>query len=316
MAVGLIKTSLLLSAIATLSSAAPQVKRDDPQWQPSTTSSQPYPDPSTTSAAGGTLATGSLVQSGIKADTPLTPNGKKAGSAGGRAVPFWKEHLGWWYDWTPSPGNQDNVIGAAMLWGDGDNGEEDQKRWQEFQTLSEAPQYLLGFNEPDCQGADTSASMTVEKAVQVWNDNIVPWGEKGSLLGSPSMCMQLAETWLEQFNQSSLNRSWDFTAIHVYKPDMDGVRDDIEHYWTKYGKPIWVTEFACVYDQDGFTACSDQGQIDQWIKDLVDLFEGDDRIMAYGYTDGGGLNDMWLPTNGDSLSEAGQTYLDAISKYN
>ena len=40
--------------------------------------------------------------------------------------------------------------------------------------------------------------------------------------------------------------------------------------------------------------------------------------MAYGYTDGGGLNDMTLPvtSDGQSLTKTGQTYLNAISKYN
>jgi hypothetical protein len=278
-----------------------------------------------TGNAGNTGATGNAgnpannVQTGNTGNTGntgLTPNGRKAGSAGGRAVPFWKDHLGWWYDWSPVPGDRDGVQGVAMLWGDGHNGEVDQQRWQAFQQLSETPKYLLAFNEPDCSGAGTSADMAVEQAVQVWNDKIAPWGDKGSLLGSPSMCRQLSESWLAQFNSGALRRSWDFTAIHIYKPDMEGVRQDIEHY-AQYGKPIWVTEFACVWDQNDFTACTDQGQINQWIRDVVDLFEGDGRVMAYGYTDGGGLNDQWLPTtnDGSSLTEAGQVYLDAISKY-
>ena len=29
----------------------------------------------------------------------LTPNGIKAGIAGGDAYPFFKDHIGWWYDW-------------------------------------------------------------------------------------------------------------------------------------------------------------------------------------------------------------------------
>jgi len=29
----------------------------------------------------------------------LTPNGIKAGIAGGDAYPFLKDHIGWWYDW-------------------------------------------------------------------------------------------------------------------------------------------------------------------------------------------------------------------------
>lgn len=326
MAGSLMKTSILFLAAASLSAAAPRHSHSSKHSQATSTGIASW-QPSATSSSGHTaaLSTGTPSSSnatsggnGTSGNNALKPNGKKAGSAGGRAVPFWSQHLGWWYDWTPSPGDKNGVEGAAMLWGDGQNGQQDAKRWSQFSQLSAAPKYLLGFNEPDCSGADTSAHMDVDKAVSVWNEKIAPWGEKGSLLGSPSMCMQLAETWLEQFSQKKLDRMWDFTAIHVYKPDMAGVKQDIEHYWQKYNKPIWVTEFACVYDQNGFTACSDQGQINQWIKDVVDLFEGDDRVMAYGYTDGGGLNNQWLPTDnsGSKLTESGQTYLTAISKYN
>lgn len=251
-------------------------------------------------------------------DPSFIPGGKKAGSAGGRAVPFWKEHLGWWYDWTPSPEVTEGVISVSMLWGSGNNGQEDASRFAEFQDLTDAPQFLLGFNEPDCSGADVSANMDVGQGVQLWNDLITPWGEKGSLLGSPSMCTQKDESWLQDFSGQDLSRDWDFTAIHVYKPDMAGVQEDIDHYWNTYGKPIFVTEFACVYDQDNFTPCTDQGEINQWINDVVDLFENNENIAAYAYTDGGGLGDAWLPTNneGSQLSESGETYLAAISKYN
>lgn len=248
----------------------------------------------------------------------LTPGGKKAGSAGGRALPFWKDHLGWWYDWTPNPTSNTGVLGVSMLWGDGQNGDQDAKRFAEFQKMKTVPQYLLGFNEPDCTGRDTSANMNIKDGYQDWNKYIAPKGQQGALLGSPSMCLQKDEAWLKRFNMKPLDKSWDFTAIHVYKPDMKGVQEDIDYYWNTYGKPIWVTEFACVYDQNNFTPCSDQGQINQWIRDVVDLFENNDHVKAYAYTDGGGLGDAWLPTNhdGTALSESGRTYLSAISKYN
>lgn len=74
-----------------------------------------------------------------------------------------------------------------MLWGDGDASDLDAQRYQDFQTLSSTPTYLLGFNEPDCPPPDSS-DIATDKAAQVWNDMIAPWGGKGTLLGSPSMC--------------------------------------------------------------------------------------------------------------------------------
>ncbi|KAF4986816.1 hypothetical protein FGRMN_10663 [Fusarium graminum] len=245
------------------------------------------------------------------------PGGRKAGSAGGNAVPFWKDHLGWWYDWTPQPTSVPGVVGVSMLWGSGKNGPQDSKRFTAFKNLEEEPQYVLGFNEPDCSGQDTSAKMTVSKGVSLWNSLIVPKGNSGALLGSPAMCMQKDEKWLKSFSTGGISKSWDFTAIHIYKPDMAGVQADIDYYWNTYKKPIWVTEFGCVYDQDGFRACTDQGQINKWIADVVDLFQNNPHVKAYAYTDGGGLGTAWLPTknNGKELSESGKAYLAAISKY-
>lgn len=76
------------------------------------------------------------------------------------------------------------------------------------------------------------------------------------------MVEQADETWLKEFSKK-ISTPWDFTAIHVNKNNLDGVKKDIvcflverrvtklrwpaqDHYWTTYGKPIWVTEFACV----------------------------------------------------------------------
>ncbi|TFA99888.1 hypothetical protein CCMA1212_008129 [Trichoderma ghanense] len=95
---------------------------------------------------------------------PFSPNGRKAGAAGDTALAFWKDHLSWWHDWTPSP-----------------------------------------------------------RGVDLWDSLIAPMGDKGAVLGSPAMCRQKDESWLKQFNQQYLARSWNFTAVHIFKPDVVGV---------------------------------------------------------------------------------------------
>jgi hypothetical protein len=112
-----------------------------------------------------------------------------------------------------------------------------------------------------------------------------------------------------------LTRGWDITNIHINKLDRAGVEKDIDHYWTTYGKPIWVTEFACVNDNYQFTPCTNQGQIDDFINMIVPLLESDSRVYAYGYSDGEGLGDVWPSTKNGRLSASGQTYLNAIKKY-
>ncbi|EIW71345.1 hypothetical protein TREMEDRAFT_42766, partial [Tremella mesenterica DSM 1558] len=183
-----------------------------------------------------------------------------------------------------------------------------------FQSLTPTNTYVLGFEEPDCYTTGSSG-IDVGAAAGVWNSVIAPWKAAGATLISPGMCKQADETWLGPF-QKLINVDWDVTALHINKLDMAGVQLDLDHYWQAYGKPMIVTEFACVDDQNGFIPCSDQGQINTFINQIVDLLQNDGRVIGYMMSAGEGLGNVWPPWNADgSLSESGQTYLNAISKY-
>ncbi|KAF8150645.1 hypothetical protein B0H34DRAFT_665899 [Crassisporium funariophilum] len=243
----------------------------------------------------------------------LTPNNNKAGIAGGDAYPFLKDHIGWWYDWSPNPSKSGKPIAVPMLWGNGTVDTQDAARLKAFEQLSTVPPYVLGYEEPDCDSGSGSADMSVADGVTKWETLIAPLRKKGAKLGSPSMCKQADETWLAEFN-TKIKTPWDFTAIHINKNNLDGVKKDIQHYMT-YGKPIWVTEFACVNDVNGFVPCTDQQQINNFINTIVEYLEGNANVFAYAYSNGLGLGNVWPLMKGNSLSESGKAYLSAISKY-
>lgn len=66
---------------------------------------------------------------------------------------------------------------------------------------------------------------------------------------------------------------------------------------------------------NGFTPSENQTQINQFIADIVDLLQNDDRVYAYAYSSGAGLGDTWPPVRDGKLTESGQAYLDAIRRY-
>jgi hypothetical protein len=130
-----------------------------------------------------------------------------------------------------------------MLWGGGGADSADASRLAAFKKITQAPQYMLGFEEPDCASGGGSAGMSVSDGVQIWEQYIAPFKAKGTKLGSPSMCStspsslailashstipeQAAETWLKQFSEQ-ISTDFDFTAIHVNKNNMDGVKADL-----------------------------------------------------------------------------------------
>lgn len=127
---------------------------------------------------------------------------------------------------------------------------------------------------------------------------------------------------------------------------------DFQNHYMKYGKPMWVTEFACVNgrwlyillykafhllsflaDSQGFTPCTDQVEINNFINEIVPYMQENPNILAYAYSNGLGLGNVWPLMQGDSLrypfylmrciktlssccqSESGRTYLAAIRKY-
>lgn len=94
---------------------------------------------------------------------------------------------------------------------------------------------------------------------------------------------------------------------------MTGVKEDVEYYLAKYKKPIWVSEFACVDDQT-WTPCTDPEEIKSFIQDVVTFFQGNESVVAYGYSNGNGLGAAWamIDSNG-AITTSGQVYLDTIS---
>ena len=153
--------------------------------------------------------------------------------------------------------------------------------------------------------------MSVQSAADSWNSLLVPLAKKGTVLGSPSMCKQKDEDFLTPF-KAKLTQSWNITSIHINKPDLAGVKADVEYY-RKYGKPIFVSEFACVYDQGGFNPCTDQSTINTFINDAVKYFQNQSDVVGYGPSNGAGLGSVWPLTKSDgTLSTTGKTYLNAI----
>lgn len=171
---------------------------------------------------------------------------------------------------------------------------------------------MFGFYEPDCQ-CTSSSQMAVADGISSWNSLLAPLGAKGTILGSPSACKQKDETWLKQMTAKPLQRPWDVTSVHINKNSLDGVKADVDYYLRTYQKPIWVSEFACVDDANGFQPCSDQTQIDQFVKDAVNFFHCNESVVAYGPSNGEGLGNVWpLIASDGSLSHTGNTYLSTL----
>jgi len=167
----------------------------DPNHAPS---SLPSPSSSSRSFKAKTTTTPGYSSQHIS----LTPNGIKAGVAGGDAYNILRDHIGWWYDWSANPSKPGEPIAVPMLWGSGHADATDAQRLKQFQRLSSSssnkkhPKYVLGYEEPDCTSGGGSSGMGVDEGVREWERLIAPLKGRGTKIGSPSMCSKCSIKYL------------------------------------------------------------------------------------------------------------------------
>lgn len=180
---------------------------------------------------------------------------------------------------------------------------------------------MFGFYEPDYHCPDSS-NIDPTAGTAAWNTLIAPLAGTGTILGSPSMATQKDEKWLTPFSvnnvtgASLLDAHWDVTSIHINKLNLTGVQADIEYYVAKYQKPVWVSEFACVDDKD-WSPCTNQADIDNFLKSVVPYLQANESVVAYGPSNGNGLGDVWPLFNNKTgeLSATGTTYLNILKGF-
>jgi len=178
-----------------VSTAAIATSALDPDHTPS---SLPLPSSSSRPLKAKTTTTPGYSSQHIS----LTPNGIKAGVAGGDAYNILRDHIGWWYDWSANPSKPGEPIAVPMLWGSGHADATDAQRLKQFQRLSSLssnkrhPKYVLGYEEPDCTSGGGSSGMGVDEGVREWERLIAPLKGRGTKIGSPSMCSKCSIEYL------------------------------------------------------------------------------------------------------------------------
>jgi hypothetical protein len=148
-------------------------------------------------------------------------------------------NLDWYYTWmsryyvTTSPPFVPMVKDARRLL------EEDALGWVARQKAETKTTHLLGFNEPDVKA---QANMSVDQAISLWPK----LQATGLRLGSPATTSP-SSPWLADFMAKAKNKGLrvDFVTMHIYGwPRADDFLKKLTTLHEKYGKPIWVTEYA------------------------------------------------------------------------
>ena len=204
--------------------------------------------------------------------------------------------VAWWYNWSPSYSDavadvyrQLEMDWVPMTW-NGNN--PDQIRT--FLAQHPEVRYLLTYNEPNFQD---QANMTPAYAASIWPEFEAIAEEYDVELVGPAMnfcggCVVVDGApiandyvvWLDAFIESYRTQfgrqpRMDYTALHWYD---FGLQDQVERMVERYGKPVWVTEFALWRGEDWNTPEFER----DWLLEVVAFLEAHPMVYRYAWFTG------------------------------
>jgi hypothetical protein len=171
--------------------------------------------------------------------------------------------LSWWYNWAVTPESEVADIFESydmdfvpMAW----NGQFNETNLRNFYAGHPDTKYLLGFNEPNFI---EQANMTPSQAAAQWSKLEAVADDYGLELVGPAVnwcgnCVSEGGVtftnpyeYLDSFFVACQDCRVDYIAVHNYMCYSGPLIDYLEEF-KKYGKKIWLTEFAC-WDQATIT---------------------------------------------------------------
>jgi len=229
------------------------------------------------------------------------------------------EGISWWYNWAAQPEAtirttyaDYNVDFTPQAWNSA--GITGVSTWV---SQDDNVKYLLGFNEPNFK---EQANMTPSQAAAAWPQLQAIADQYNLKLVSPAVnyCGNCVSEngiiytnpfkWLDDFFAACVGCRVDYIALHWYGGgnSMTGFVNDAR----KYGKPIWVTEYANW--EAGVTAQAQKN----YLAGTTNFLERDPDVFRYswfiGRTSSGAATYPYIDLYGASgqMTPLGQLYLD------
>ena len=231
--------------------------------------------------------------------------------------------ISWWYNWSPSPNSsvvelrdENQVDWVPMTW-NGNNPNEIRAYLDEHPEVK----YLLTFNEPNFTD---QANLTPAYAASIWPIFEEIAEEYDLELVGPAVnycggCVEVngvpidspftvwMDMFLDEFNaQFGRPPRMDYTALHWYDY---GLEDQVDEMVLRYGKPLWLTEFALWRWEDW---CTDEVER-EWLLEMVDFLEAHPYVFRYAWFTGRrpDFPKIDLLGNEGELTPLGEAYVNA-----
>ncbi|HEX6241815.1 MAG TPA: glycoside hydrolase family protein, partial [Polyangiales bacterium] len=194
----------------------------------------------------------------------------------------------WWYDWgaTPNVGARAALEAAGvefvpMVWSGPPRRNIDVQAL--IRDIPKSAKYLLGFNEPNF-GAQ--ANLTPEQAAAAWPqlEEIARARNLKLVSPAPNYCGGDCNRtdpflWLDDFFAACKNCQVDYVAFHWYACSIEALKSITAKYETRYKRPVWLTEFACLDDPGDHSAAGQRAYMDK----AVAFLESDPQVFRYAW---------------------------------
>jgi len=236
----------------------------------------------------------------------------------------------WWYNWHVMPNHEKTPIEDYCTCPDGSCGppppgkpfipmvwgyHEDNRPWHDDinDIVDDKYDIILGFNEPN---HSDQSDIPPEEAAAAWIElqNLYP----DKILVSPAPAGGNTN-WFDPFFEACelLGCRIDYLGTHDYEGNVDHVMNRLEMLYQRYGKKIWLTEFA--------KCCTrDENEVIDFVKEIIPRLEAADYVYRYSWfitryndkfmTRMNGDNDEWYLDPVNSLFINGSTELSQVGK--
>ena len=119
-------------------------------------------------------------------------------------------------------------------------------------TIENEAVAVLGFNEPNHK---EQSNMSGADAAILWKT--IQQQSRGKPLVSPAAapcggntCVGSVNHWFDEFFRHCNGCKVDYLATHIYNCNANKIMQYLKGLYDRYGKKIWLTEFACPYTKD------------------------------------------------------------------
>lgn len=217
--------------------------------------------------------------------------------------------LSWWYNWSSSAdGSVPGVTFEPMVRAAGDI---DAKPVRAAKLAG--AQNLLGFNEPNFFA---QANLSAADAAKLWPElQAIADTEKLGLVGpavnfcgddktKTGPCHDTNPvSYLTDFFAACAGCRVDFVAVHWYNCDVDSLKWYLGQF-EQFGRPIWLTEFACAYGGDKSAA----GQ-EEYLRAAIPVLEADPHVFRYAWFSASPIPEAQLFDDAGKLTPLGKVYV-------